>query len=184
MIEKIKEGIEVSKKFLDTLPKNNIKNVEKYKATLEETKLYYVDVLTKVETQINDRFNKLCDIKEDQALSEQLEKIEFIKDRIFFLNNYNGPYQKFEFDKILYQLGHFYKSDLNEANKNILECVKVFERVGIKLTYEDFDYNEYTQEYMKTLLDESNNAEKIKEVFEKVYWQCPNLLIHIELNIK
>lgn len=184
MIENLIKGIEVSKNLLDTLPKNNIKNRNKYKLALEETKNTYSNIFAKVEKEINKRYSKYTDINEEQTLDIQLDRINFIKSKLFLLNNYNSAYEKFNFDKILYQLNHFYKSDLNEANKNIISCVKLFKMVGIDLKPEHFNYSEFAHEYMRVLLTNPSDTEKVKETFEKIYWQCSDLLIHIELNIK
>ena len=52
MNNKIKEGIEVSKNLLDTLPKNKIKNKNKYKEALNETVEKYQNLLKEYPTTI------------------------------------------------------------------------------------------------------------------------------------
>ena len=39
---------------------------------------------------------------------------------------------------------------------------------------------------MKTFFEERNNitSDTLKNKFESVYWQCPDLIIHIELNFR
>jgi len=53
---------------------------------------------------------------------------------------------------------------------------------------EDFEYSIYVQEYMKVFFQEINengaNSEKLKKKFDEIYWKCPELLMHIELNLR
>ena len=89
-------------------------------------------------------------------------------------------------DKRIYKLGKFYKENLESINKEIFACINEFENVGIKLTEKDFDYSVYVNDYMKTFFEERNNitSDTLKNKFESVYWQCPDLIIHIELNFR
>lgn len=184
MINELKEEVQVSKKLLDTLPKNNIKNRQKYKEKLEETKNDYEKKLNEVITEIKRRQDKYSQVYEDETLHIQLNKIENIQNNLFLLNNYNTAYEKFNFDKILYELNHFYKDDLEKANHNIYECINIFKNAGIILNKNDFNYSIYAHEYMEVLLENPDNEDKIKACFEKIYWQCSDILKHIELNIK
>lgn len=180
---RIKEGIEVSKNLLYTLPKNNIKNKNKYKEVLNETLEKYQNLLNEIENEMLKRYKKITNVSQEDLLELQSAKISNIKEKLYLLNPYNSSYEKLNLDKILYRLNHFYKSDLTEANKNINQCINIFKKVGIHLQASDFNYSEYAKEYMSVLLN-TKDEENIKECFEKVYWQCPDLLIHIELNIK
>jgi len=184
MIEKLNQEIEVSRNLLDTLPQNNIKNKNKYKSTLEETKYNYAILLNNVVKEIDKRKNKYSRVYEDESLKEKEDKINFIKENLFLLNKYNTSYEKFNFDKILYDLNHFYKDDLDSVNYNIYECINTFKKVGINLSKKDFNYSEYAYQYMEVLLENPNDKEQIKQVFEKLYWQCSDIIKHIELNIK
>ncbi|MBE6149096.1 MAG: hypothetical protein E7170_00040 [Firmicutes bacterium] len=181
MIEELNKGIEVSKNLLETLPKNNIKNKEKYKQTLIEVKNKYDECINVLLKEINRRKNKYSNVIEDETIEIKKNELDKIKEKLYLLNEYNSAYEKFGFDKILYEIDHFYKEDLNKSNLNILECIGLFKNVGIKLSDKDFNYSKYAKEYMGVLLEDE---EKIKECFEQIYWQCPDLFKHIELNIK
>jgi len=184
MIEELKKEVEVSKNLLDTLPQNNIKNKLKYKENLELIKTNYENILNQIIKEINKRKDNYSRVYEDETLKEQSNKIKEIEENLYLLNNYNTSYEKLNFDKILYELNHFYNDDLEKANNNIYECINIFKKVGITLTKNDFNYSEYVSEYMDVLLENPNDLDKIKECFEKIYWQCSDLLKHIELNIK
>jgi len=182
MVDDLKKGIEVSKNLLETLPKNNIKNIQKYKDKLLEIKNNYDILLDKVLKDINNRKNRYNEYREDSLMSEKFNKIKSIKEKLYLLNKYNTAYEKFGFDKILYELDHFYKDNLDNANSNIFDCIKLFNDAGIKLSIKDFDYSQYVNKYMMILLNDDGN--NIKECFEEIYWQCPDLFKQITLNIK
>ena len=184
MIDELKQGIEVSKNILDTLPKNNIKNKNKYKSTLEVTKYNYDVILNGIVKEINKRKDKFSKVFIDETIEDDKKQIKYIKDNLFLLNKYNTSYEKFGFDKILYELNHFYKDDLNKTNSNILQCITLFKNAGINLEASDFNYSQYANKYMEVLLQSIDDSEKIKQTFETLYWQCPDLIKHIELNFK
>jgi len=184
MLDEIKNLVEVSKQVLDTLPKNNIKNSKKYEEVLEQQASKYENYKSEIEKEMLKRVKKYTDFKEDFELIEQETQIAFIKENLFLLNHYNSSYEKFNLDKMLYKLNRFYKEDLTEVNSNILQCINIFERVGVKLTSDDFNYSEFSNKYMKVLLENKDDELKVKETFENIYWQCSDLLIHIELNFK
>ena len=90
MIDELNKEIEVSRNLLDTLPQNNIKNKQKYKSNLEETKYKYDVLLNQIIKEIDKRKNKYNRVYEDETLKESEEKINFIKENIFLLNNYKS----------------------------------------------------------------------------------------------
>ena len=68
----------------------------------------------------------------------------------------------------------------------MIKALDIFNLIGVNLTEKDFSYTTYTKEYIKNLLiyqsDLSN--QKLKNSFNTIYWQCPNLIMQIELNIR
>ena len=45
----------------------------------------------------------------------------------------------------------------------------------------------YTESYMNCFLDKMNTDnfdEEMSNMFEKIYWNCPNLLTHLKLNVR
>ena len=101
-------------------------------------------------------------------------------------DNIKTSYEKMGIDKIIYTLGKFYKENLENINIEILSCVNKFKEVGITLFPADFDYSIYVNEYMNTFFGDINNvnSDNVKEKFEEIYWKCPDIIIHIELNFR
>ena len=60
---------------------------------------------------------------------------------------------------------------------------------NISVTGEDnFNISEYAHKYMKVLIQEVNNgninSEIVKDAFEKVYWECSDIVNHLYINIR
>ena len=99
-----------------------------------------------------------------------------------------SSFEKMRLDKIVYNVNGYYKSNLERLNRELIDCVKQFEAVGVRLSAKDFNISEYTEEYMNVLLEEAQNgeinSERIKDTFEKVYWKCSEVVSHLYVNIR
>ena len=180
MKENLLKEINDFKTVLETMPTNNIKNrTNKEKVILEE-KENKQQLLNKVTTKLKifkESFSSLKPNSKIDDINKSLETCKFLNE----WNKYNTAYEKMHLDYYLYLLSHYYKEDLKTVNEWLLTIFKAFKTVGLNITYEDFNYNTYAKKYIKTLLEEKEDTKKI---FDEVYWQCPNLIKTIEVNIK
>ena len=91
-------------------------------------------------------------------------------------------------DRSIFTISRYYKENFESINEQIQVCIDKFSKVGIALSLEDFNYSIYVKDYMKTFFQELEkgdiHSEKIKEKFEEIYWKCPEIMIHIELNMR
>lgn len=77
---------------------------------------------------------------------------------------------------------------LTVLNKKLVECLNIFNNVGIKYSIEDFNYSMFVYKYMELFLsvEDKDSAEfnsRIRDLFEHIYWECPDIINHIKLNI-
>lgn len=176
--------IENYKELLDVLPRNNVKNSKAYvkKALLmKQAALEYKKELLSV---IHNRYYSLLIKDENEQIKIKESYLEDIKDKLYLLND-NDSYEKSSLDKMLYDLKKFYKDDLVKANQNIEKTLNKFEIVGVKLDCNDFNYGEEVNEYMTLFIKEKNiESVNLKELFDKLYWKCPNILENIYLNFR
>lgn len=178
MLEKLKEDIDTVTKIIETLPKNTLKNKDKYYSYLEEVKGKYSFLNEQIKNELILRYEKYKkSINKQVGLTRPLDSLvsEFL-----LTNEHTTSYQKLEFDRLLYDINHFYKDNLEQNNINILKCIEIFKNAGIILTPKDFNYGSYACKYIENLL----NGKNIKECFEEIYWKCPNIFVHIQLNLK
>ena len=187
-LKELIEKIEVEKEILSTMPKNNEKNIKKYREKLEELQKEYEEYKNGITKILKQRYEKETTIEESNKIQNLDNRLKTITGTWYLLDENKTSYEKMELDKIIYKIGKYYKNNLENINNQIAECIKKFHSVGINLELKDFDYCIYVNQYMKIFLEEIENgtfpSEKLKEEFEKIYWKCPDIIVHIELNIR
>lgn len=187
ILEEFDQYISTNKEVLSVLPVNTKKNVSKYLETVDELLQDAQRVNNDIFNALNERYETLVDAAENLKISEITKNIESLKD-IEVFNELNTAYEKLEFDKINNSLDCFFEGDFETVNINIKLFIKKFEEFGIFLSADDFNYSQYTNDYMKVFLEEtadgSLNSIKLKEKFDSIYWKCPDIVSHIELNLR
>jgi len=187
-IKEILEKIDVEKEVLSTMPKNNAKNIDKYLEKVLQLKKEYEGYQEQIVNTFNKRYEKLTDIKSTNEIENLDIRLNTIENTLYLLSDEKTSYEKMGLDKIIYKIGRYYKENLENINQQIEDAIKKFDNIGIKLELSDFDYSIYVQQYMKVFFEEKRkgniNSSKLKTTFEEVYWKCPDLIIHIELNIR
>lgn len=187
LVENIEKEIDTDKEVITVLPRNGIKAIKTLLETIDNTKTKYSDFNQKILEEIENRYDKLTDVKENPEISKL--EAEILKLDVAIKNtDTRSSFEKMRLDKIVYNVNGYYKSNLERLNKELIECIKQFETVGIRITAEDFNISEYAKEYMATLIEEAYNgeinSEKIKDAFEKVYWKCSDIVSHLYVNIR
>ena len=185
--EKISAQIDVDKEILSVLPKNNKKNLQAYKDKAADIKRNYVTYLDEILAEIKRRTIKIKSFVPDTKIEKLEQEIKYM-DKIELLDKNTTSFEKMGLDEILYVLKRFYKNNLELVNDAIVKCLEKFRIVGINLVANDFNYSIYTKEYMNVLLEEikkgDSNSGRVKDTFEQIYWKCPDIIIHIELNFR
>lgn len=181
MIEQLKKEIEAIKNNIEALPQNNKTNLKKYNDYLTETYNKYHGLFTKVDEEIKDRFYYLFPSSNYGRLRNLKLELDAYNIHILF-NNYKTTYEKLGIDRLLYDINHFYKNDLDKVNNDILQCINKYKETG--LTNLEFNYSAYCKEYVTTLINNKDNEKLIRETFDRIYWKCPEIVTHIELNLK
>lgn len=187
--DKIKEfydKMEIEKEVLSTMPKNNKKNTDKYLEKINELKEEYESEKKKIEKTLNKRYKKALDIKENSEISNLEIRVKTIESVLYLIDEEKTSYEKMGLDKIIYRIRKFYKDNLENINTQIEMAVRKFEEVGINLTSEDFNYSTFVEQYMSVFFKErkKENSNILKTKFEEVYWKCPDIITHIELNLR
>jgi len=165
---------------------NQLKNdelIEIYTKTKEEELNEVEDIILEIKSRVN-KFNSIPQNPEIEQIENELKKI----DEIDLFEKEKTSYEKMNLDKLLFVLRRFYKNNLEQINNNILNCITKFAEAGIELKPEDFNYSPFAQKYMKVFFEEYKNGDinspKMKETFEKLYWECSDIIVHIELNVR
>ena len=176
--------IEQYKELLQVLPRTNIKNSREYKKKALVMKQEMQEQKELVLKEIKKRYLSIIidENHEIETLKEHLNKSER---NLLFLNPYNDSYEKTYLNEVLYDLKKFYKNDLSKVNNDIKVAIDKFNVVSVNLTEKDFRYGKEVETYMNVFFQlEDKNSDSIKEVFDKLYWKCPNLFEYINLCLR
>ena len=187
LVENIEKQITTDKEVISVLPRNGIKAIKTLLKTISDMNEKYENLNEKLLHEIETRYHELTTV-EDNTEIPQIEQ-EILKYDIAEKNtDTRSSFEKMGLDRVIYNINGYYKSNLERLNKELIFSVKQFEKVGIKLTADDFCISEYAQNYMEVLLKEAYegdiNSEAVKNQFEKVYWQCSEVVSHLYVNVR
>ena len=187
LVENIEKQITTDKEVISVLPRNGIKAIKTLLKTISEMTEKYENLNEKLLNEIESRYTELTTVEENTEIP-QLEQEILKYDMAEKNTDTRSSFEKMGLDRVVYNVNGYYKSNLERLNKELIFSVKQFERVGIKLTAEDFCISEYAKKYMEVLLREAYegdiNSEAVKNTFEKVYWQCSEVVSHLYVNIR
>ena len=187
LVESIEKQIDTDKEVINVLPRNGIKAIKTLLETIGDMQKKYEQFNQTLLKDIEARYDELTSVEESADISKLEEEI--LKLDVAIKNSdIRSSFEKMRLDKIVYNVNGYYKSNLERLNKELIDCVKQFEAVGIRITAKDFNISEYAQEYMEVLLQEAYNgeinSERIKDTFEKVYLKCSEVVSHLYVNIR
>jgi len=143
--------------------KNDLNHVKKCIQTRADK---YISKLQKYDSELH--FNKLLLMK--KVLKQN--------------NYYNDTFEKLDLDDVILGID---SGDLVKVNDMLLTFINVFKKAGINLENNDFDYSPSTYEYMSSLIKNYENENfnvYMRDIFEQIYWNCPNILEELKQNIK
>ncbi len=182
MIEEVKERINKINDNINVLPLQTKSDIAKYTNYINDNIKEFTKTKTLVLEEINKRYLALTKNIQSSTNLPQIKDLDI--DLIRLNNNKISIINRLNLDYLLYKLSRYYKDDLANANKIILEIIAIFKKYGVELTTSDFNYTIYVNEYMKVLLSNYGNKPMIHNIFDKIYWKCPYLLTEICLNFK
>lgn len=184
----IVDKIEAEKEILETMPKNNAKNLNKYKKKVNELENEYEEYRKQILEIFKERYENYIDVAKNEKIDGFEDKLAEIKKSLPLLNDDRDYDEKLSLDRNIYKIGKFYKENLDSINLQIADYINKFSNLGIEIIPSDFDYNEYVKQYMEIFLGElaNNNVKSkaLKTKFEEIYWKCPDIIIYIELNLR
>jgi len=187
-LEKLMTKIELEKEILSALPINTKKNKEAYTSKVEELKTEYERYKKEILEKMKQKYNEETQKEEETNIIELQNKLNQIENDLNIINDTKNVYEKMGLDKEIYHLKRFYKKNLKTVNGLIINIIKLFEKVGITLDYRDFNFTEYTKQYMekffKELKEGAFEQNVMKEEFEKIYWKSPDIITHLQLNFR
>lgn len=173
--------LQAYKDMFASLPQNNIKNKKIYHENIKSIYDKEIIVLNDIHDEIKKRITSYLNVKENTEIPALNKNINDIKQNLIITNNYASSYEKSGLDILLYNLTHYYKTDLSDIFETIEKVNDIFKSVNIILTAKDFNYSYYSNVFMNIYL---NNKSSLVEKFDEIYWKCPDIITHLALNYK
>lgn len=187
LLDSLNEQIAIDQETINVLPKNGIKALKTLISTIESTKEKYEIINERLLKEIDKRYEQMIDVEQNDKIKEDIVKLSSINEMIAIMDE-RSSFDKMDMDKLIYNVNGFYKKNLESINRDIIEGIKRFETIGIQLTANNFMISEFAHEYMKVLLEETKNGQInssiVKDKFEKLYWQCSDIISHIYVNLR
>ena len=189
-LEFIRKDIEAKKTLITSLPTKTRTNIKKYNQTIENIESKYAKYKDSLDNYMEAKCRAIKIKEEDKTIEiEKLkEKITTLEEVKRVLNPFNSYLEKMGFDTLLYEINNYTTFNFASLNDIINSFLDKFEIAGILLTTNDFSYTCYVHEYMSAFLEvrrkKSTNYEKVSEIFEQIYWINPDIIEHIELNLR
>ncbi len=183
--------IEIDKNHIENFPletEDGTKRAkEKYHVNQVNQRNSYVkkeiELFEVYKNNIEEEFRKRLKLKMPNDKSEYYavkeKEILNLLDTVKFNADISNSF-KLDIDFILAKIND--ETSLEELNNLILEYINKFREYGISLGIDDFKYSMFTEEYMLAFFAE--DGDKPKEVFDNIYFSCPDLMKHLKMNLR
>ena len=154
--------------------------VEGRNAYIKEKLELYEEYKRTVLVELENRSNVLLPLNKNESYNERKETLGKLQELLMYKNPNVSNNFKLGFYELIYAIKE--ETSFVELNEILDRFMDIFNNMGIKLTSKDFSYTMFTEEYFRTYLNTTEEAKR-KEKFEKVYWECPKLVLEIRQNL-
>ena len=183
-LEELKKRIDIINNLLPTFDTEERKEIKKNNKLIDELvneMNAYKDLLLKV---IVNKKEKSLPKEDGKKIKDNLSDISSLMDNINLLSNM-GYLAKLELDKNIYDIEN--SSNFDNINDVIKIVIDKFKLINVNLNADDFKYSVTLYKYMVSYFDNISNLEFdviMKEFFDSLYWENPNLIYHLSLCLK
>ena len=174
--------------------KELIEKIEHTKQTIENRNAYILNQKKEYSEYLKIIHEILNKRKDDMIPNTDLEIIESKKNEIKkyhkiirYSENERKTEDKLGYLPIILRIQDKDHIDLEYINIRLNEIIKHLEKHGIKVTEQDFLYTMFTKRYMEVFFNSRTNPDFLKimkEEFESLYWECPNIITHLRLSLE
>lgn len=143
---------------------------------------YQKDIYKLIKKKVNEIYPKDNTLEYDKYR----EKLSNYKKTIIFNNDKYSSFFKLNIFSLISKIDIDDSVSLNDVNDILSKIFNIFKDAGVNLNATDFSYSMFTYEYMSLFINSfgNNNFNDImKKSFDNIYWECPDIIKHIKLNL-
>ena len=197
--EQIKKEIEVNENHINSFPLETETGTKKMKEkfhrnAVKERNAYIEKELIKFKEYQKSTYQKLnsyvqANMPEDKnnQYNEEQQNLEEMLKILPLTNDKISLEMKLGYAHIFYELSEEAGASLKVINTCILDFIQKMKDAQIELTINNFSYSPFTLAYMTDLLknkDQENFDDLMQESFKNIYWECPEIIMHIKRNLQ
>lgn len=196
--DRIKKEIEINESHIDNFPLETETGTKKlkekfHKKAVQERNAYIKKEIPKFKNYQRETYEQLDNyvkiiFPKDKTpeYKEIRKKVEDIFNIIPYADEKIALEIKLGFAHIFYELSEKTEASLTVINKSIKDFISIMQSANIQLTIDNFNYSPFVNAYMTTFLsnrDKENFEELMQAIFKELYWECPELIMHIKRNL-
>lgn len=143
---------------------------------------YQKDIYKLIKKKVNEIYPKDNTLEYDKYR----EKLSNYKKTIIFNSDKYSSFFKLNIFSLISKIDIDDSVSLNDINDILSKIFNIFKDAGVNLNATDFSYSMFTYEYMSLFINSfgNNNFNDImKKSFDNIYWECPDIIKHIKLNL-
>ena len=161
--------------------------IENRNAYILNQKKEYSEYLKIIHEILNKRKDDIIPNTDLEIIESKKNEIEKYHKIIRYSENERKTEDKLGYLPIILRIQDKDHIDLEYINIRLNEIIKHLEKHGIKVTEQDFLYTMFTKRYMEVFFNSRTNPDFLKimkEEFESLYWECPNIITHLRLSLE
>ena len=172
-----------TKKMKEKFHRDAIKERNAYiNKEIDKFTRYQKDIYKLIKKKVNEIYPKDNTLEYDKYR----EKLSNYKKTIIFNNDKYSSFFKLNIFSLISKIDIDDSVSLNDINDILSKIFNLFKDAGVNLNATDFTYSMFTYEYMSLFINSfgNNNFNDImKKSFDNIYWECPDIIKHIKLNL-
>ena len=130
--------------------------------------------------ELENRTNIILPLNKNSNYEERKEKLKNIRELLIYKNTHISNNFKLGFYSLIYAIKD--DTSFTELNEILDKFIEIFTKMQVKLEVNDFNYTMFTEDYFSTYFSTTVENQR-KEKFEKLYWECPKLVVEIRQSL-
>ena len=134
---------------------------------------------------LKEKYNAIIPTDENPRLRDLFNESEQLRSIMKQLGKDSLFVERFGFDRTIFEVGN--GTNVDQLNEALKYFILDMDSIGIELNESHFNYSVFSSKYMKVFFENLDNEGYqmiMKKCFVNIYWECPQLLIHLEMCVR